>query len=127
MSWDVFLFNSTEKIDSIEELNEEALIPTKFSLELEKYFTEIKINENHRRVSGQDFTLEFFADDEPGNTVMINLYGENGIYELIKLAKQLNWQIFDTGLGEMINLEDPASNGYQNFQNYLDLVINSKK
>jgi len=39
------------------------------------------------------------------------------------LAKKYNWQIFDTGLGQMINLENPDINGYSNFQNYLKDVL----
>jgi hypothetical protein len=38
---------------------------------------------------------------------MLSLYGENGIYELIEVAKKHNWQIYDSGTGEMIDLENP--------------------
>jgi len=54
---------------------------------------------------------------------ILSLYGENGLYELVALAKEHNWQIFDTGLGQMINLEDPSKNGYENFQSYLRHVL----
>ena len=57
---------------------------------------------------------------------MLSLYGENGLFELVVLAKKYNWQIFDTGHGQMINLENPAINGYQNFQNYVSHILKQK-
>jgi hypothetical protein len=33
-----------------------------------------------------------------------------------------NWQIFDTGNGCMIDLENPVNNGYSNFNNYLNQI-----
>jgi ABC-type Fe2+-enterobactin transport system substrate-binding protein len=59
--------------------------------------------------------------------MLINLYGEDAIYPIINLAIKNHWQIFDTGLGEMINLENPAKNGYENFQVYLNQVMNNHK
>jgi len=43
---------------------------------------------------------------------------ENGLFELVELAKKENWQIYDTGLDDMINLENPEKNGYENFKHY---------
>lgn len=57
---------------------------------------------------------------------MINLYGENGLFELIEIAKQYGWQIFDTGLGEMIDLENPSKNGYKNYRKYVDQILKNK-
>ena len=45
-------------------------------------------------------------------TDSLSLYGENGLFELIELAKKYGWKIFDTGLGEMIDLD--------NWQNHID-------
>jgi ABC-type Fe2+-enterobactin transport system substrate-binding protein len=58
---------------------------------------------------------------------MLSLYGENGLYELVVLAKKHNWQIFDTGLGQMIDLENPSNNGFENFQDYLKQILNAKQ
>ena len=57
---------------------------------------------------------------------MLSLYGENGLFVLIGLAKKQNWQIFDTGIGEMLDLESPSKNGYENFQTYLKQIVAGK-
>lgn len=38
---------------------------------------------------------------------MLLLYGEKELYELIELAKKHNWQIYDSGLNVIIDLENP--------------------
>lgn len=55
---------------------------------------------------------------------MFSLYGENALFELIRVSKIHNWQIFDTGNGEIIDLENPTNNGYENFEKYLKQIIN---
>ena len=52
----------------------------------------------------------------------INIYGENGLYALVLVAQKNNWQLFDTSLGEMIDLKNPANNGYQKFQDYVRYI-----
>jgi hypothetical protein len=42
---------------------------------------------------------------------------------MVYLAKKFGWQIFDTGNGQMVDLDDPSKNGYDDFQNYLKQVI----
>ena len=126
MSWDIVLFNSRQNIQSVEEVDETQLEPTDFCLILEDHFPIIKKDENHREITGQDFAIDYFIDNEPVSNKMLSLYGENGLYELVALARKHTWQIFDTGLGQMINLENPAINGYQNFQNYLKHVLKDK-
>ena len=51
----------------------------------------------------------------------------NGLFELIELAKQHSWQIFDAGLGNMIDLENPENNGYENHKNYVARVMKIEK
>lgn len=45
---------------------------------------------------------------------------------MVILARQNGWQIFDTGLEAMINLENPEKNGYNNFKNYLNRILNDE-
>ena len=123
MSWDIVLFNSKETIKSIEELDVDKLEPINFTGVLESSFTEIVKEENRRQIKGKDFSIEFFTDDEPVSNKMLSLYGENGLFELIELAKQQGWQIFDTGLGSMIDLENPENNGYENHKNYVEQIM----
>lgn len=123
MSWDIVLFNSKKTIKSIEELDVDKLEPINFTGVLESSFTEIVKEENHRQIKGKDFSIDFFTDDEPVSNKMLSLYGENGLFELIELAKQQGWQIFDTGLGSMIDLENPENNGYENHKNYVEQIM----
>lgn len=122
MSWDIVLFNSKEKINSVADIDELKLEPTDFCSVLEKHFNEIIKDGNHREIKGRDYTIDFFVHEENVSNSLLNLYGENGLYELVLLARQNNWQIYDTGLGEMIDLDNPSNNGYKNFQAYLEYI-----
>jgi hypothetical protein len=126
MSWDIVLFNSKQKINSVAELDENQLEPTDFSGILETSFNRINKDENHRKIVGTDFTIDFFADSEHSSNFMVSLYGENGIYALIELAKKYNWQIYDSGIDRMVDLEHPEKNGFKNHRKYVELIKNSK-
>ena len=127
MSWDIILFNSSQKIVSLENLDDDLLKPVDFDKILKSSFDKVKKTENHIEIIGKDFTIDFFEDAEVESNKTLNLYGENGLFEIIKIAKNESWQIYDSGLDEMINLENPAKNGYANFQTYLNEVINGKE
>ena len=58
---------------------------------------------------------------------MLGLYGENGLFELIELAKNNNWQIYDTSLNDFIDLDNPENNGFENFNQYLNQIKKLKK
>ena len=123
MRWDIVLFNSIQNIKSIEDMEETMLEQTDFCSILEKHFKEIIKDDNHREIKGIDFTIHYFFDDEKVSNKMLSLYGEKGLYELIILAREHKWQIFDTGLDQMIDLENPSNNGYESFQNYLKQLL----
>lgn len=126
MSWDIVLFNSRQKIESVAELDENQLEPTDFYKILETSFDRIKKDDNHREIIGTDFTIDFFVHNEPVSNTMLSLYGENGLYELIEIAKKNNWQIFDSGIGEMIDLENPEKNGFENHRKYVEQILKRK-
>ncbi len=107
MSWDIVLFNSKQKIKSVAKLDENQLELTDFSRILESSFDRIKKDNNHREIIGTDFIINFFTDNEYSSNFMLSLYGENGIYALIELAKKHNWQIYDSGIDVMVDLENP--------------------
>ncbi|KGL59057.1 hypothetical protein [Polaribacter sp. Hel1_85] len=123
MSWDIVLFNSKQKIDSVAELDETQLEPTDFSGILESSFNRINKKENHREIVGADFTIDFFTNEKFSSNFMISLYGENGIYALIELAKKYNWQIYDSGIDRMIDLKNPEKNGYDNHRKYVEQIL----
>jgi len=126
MSWDIVLFNSKQKIGSITELDENQLELTDFCGVLESSFNQIKKDDNYREIIGTDFTITFFADSEHSSNFMLSLYGENGLYELIELAKKHNWQIYDSGIDEMIDLENPEKNGFENHRIYVEQNLKQK-
>ena len=123
MSWDIVLFNSRQKITSVEDVDDTQLEPTDFCSAFENHFAEIIKDDNHREIKGNDFSIDYFVDEDKVSNKMVSLYGENGLFELVELAKEHSWQIFDTGNGQMIDLENPAKNGYENFQSYLRHVL----
>ena len=126
MSWDIVLFNSKQKIESVAELDENQLEPTDFDGILLNSFDRIKKDDNHREIIGTDFTIDFIVHNEPVSNTMLSLYGENGLYELIELAKKQNWQIYDSGIGEMIDLENPKKNGFKNHRKYVEQILKRK-
>jgi len=123
MSWDVVIFSSKQKITSIQEIDEELFLPIDFNAILEKNFDNIIIDDNHREIKGDNYSINYFVDAEPVSNTLFSLYGEASIFELIRVAKIYGWQIFDTGNGEMLDLEHPERNGYENFQSYLQHVL----
>jgi len=123
MSWDIVLFNTTNKIEDITEFNDENLEPIDFNLAFERFFKNIKQDEDAWEIIGEDFTIVHYPDNALTTNCMVNLYGENSIYAIVDVAKTNGWQVFDTGLGEMLDLDDPSKNGYMNFQHYLRQVL----
>src|SRR5688572_4097510 len=100
MSWDIVLFNSREKISLVEELDDTQLEPTDFCSAFENHFKQIIKDDDHREIKGENFTIDYFVDEDKVSNKMVSLYGETGLYELVELAKKYNWQIFDTGSGQ---------------------------
>lgn len=123
MSWDIVIFSSKQKINAVEEVDEELLVAIDFNIILEKHFINIIASENHREIKGEGYAIDYFADSEPVSNKVFSLYGEAALFELIRMAKIYNWQIFDMGSGEMLNLEHPEKNGYSDFQSYLQHVL----
>lgn len=123
MSWDIVLFKSRQKINSPEEVDDSQLEPTDFCSVLESHFEQIIKDDNHREIKGKDYSIDYFIDDGEVSNKMLSLYGESGLFELVVLARKHNWQIFDTGLGQIIDLENPSYNGYENFQSYLKQIL----
>ncbi|WP_323028448.1 hypothetical protein [Gelidibacter japonicus] len=104
MSWEIVLFNSTQSIKSIEDLDENKFILTSFCAVLEKSFEMAKSQ-------GRDFSIDFYKDDVPVYNKIVSVNDENGLFELIDIARKNNWQLFDLGLDEVIDLENPKKDG----------------
>ena len=123
MSWDIVIFNSRQKIENAEEIDDSQFEPTDFNAAFVRHFDNIKKNGDKREIVGEDFSIVYYTDNELGSNTLLNLYGEKGLYEIVLLAKKHNWQIYDTGIGQMLDLDNPANNGYENFQKYLDHIL----
>ncbi len=123
MSWDIVIFNSRQKIEKAEEIDDSQFEPTDFNAVFVGHFDNIKENGTMREIVGEDFSIVYYMDNELGSYTSLNLYGEKGLYEIVILAKRYNWQIYDTGIGQMLDLDNPANNGYENFQKYLDHIL----
>ncbi|SFA50908.1 hypothetical protein SAMN04488511_109207 [Pedobacter suwonensis] len=123
MSWDIVIFSSKQKIRTIEEVDKELLVVIDFNIIMEKHFINIIANQNQRKIKGEGYVIDYFVDTEPVSNKVFSLYGEAALFELVKIARIYDWQIFDTGIEEMIDLEHPEKNGYGNFQKYLRHVL----
>ena len=124
MSWDVILFNSKQLIDSPETVTEDLLVPVCFDKLIEEHFRTVKGNENHKKVEGNGYTICYYELKEPVSNTILNLYGEGAIFALSDFAKKYGFQIFDTGLGKMVNLDHPEFNGFEDFERYKDGMDN---
>lgn len=131
MSWDIVLFSSAEKIISIEDVDENKLLMIDFDkILLENYPAKNTENQKNKHTNSNSSSvnndINFYFDDEPSGIKMIELYSEEALYNIIELAKLHNWQVFDTSLNEMLDLENPAKNGYTNHKKYVDKIMNRK-
>lgn len=107
-------------------MDENQLEQTDYSGILESSFDQIKKEDNHREIIRTNFTIGYFSDNEHSSNFMLSLYGENGLYELIELAKKYNWQIYDSGIDGMIDLVNSEKNGFENRTKYVEQILKRK-
>ena len=76
----------------------------------------------------RDYSIEFSlgSTDEPISISMFHLCGENAIYDIIELCKKNKWQAYDTGIAQMVDVDYPIKNGYENHQNYVRQILGEK-
>jgi|SRR5688572_8695342 len=132
MSWDVIIFNLNRKVDNVEEIDETVLVDigttTDFKKIIEENYRDIVWDSDWGKIERKDYSLEFSLPESgaPFSNLMFHLYGENAVYDLIEFCKKNNWQAFDTGLGQMLDLDDPAKNGYEKHQNFVRQIMRKK-
>lgn len=126
MSWDVVVFNLNKKVSSVEEINEDILIPIAtcrhFKKILHEHFPDVKWDGDRGIVERENVYMELFIDESEetfSNTVFFLREGEASIFDVINFCKRHGWQLYDTALGEMIDLDNPARNGYANYAAYI--------
>jgi hypothetical protein len=127
MSWDIVIFKLSKKVSSVEEIDESVLenvSDTAFKAAINNHFPNVEWQDGLGRIVGSEYEIEFYDGDEGEfSNIIFRMYGEMAIYALIDFCKKNGWQAFDTGLGEMLDLDHPERNGYQDFQNYLAQVL----
>jgi len=123
MSWDIVLVSSSQKIASLEEVEEDQLININFGEILDAHFPNAIKDDDHRQVEGEGFSFDYYSSSEPSSTMLVNLYGEKALFQIIPIAKKCVWQIFDTGSGEMLDLKNPSKNGFSEFLTHLNQVF----
>jgi hypothetical protein len=132
MSWDVVVFKLSRKVNRVEEIDETILIDigtnTVFKKIIEKNFHDVVWDVDWGKIERKDYSIEFSLGDSDGHfsNTIFHLYGENAIYEIVELCKKNNWQAYDTGLGQMLDLDDPKKNGYENHQKYVRQILDGK-
>jgi CRISPR/Cas system-associated protein Cas5 (RAMP superfamily) len=126
MSWDVVLFNSREKIVSVEDINPNQLIDTDFDVEFERYFPDIKKDENYREVIGDGFTISYFIDSEPVSNKTVSLYGEKSIFALCIFARDNKWQLYNNASERMFDIENISDNAYKDFLKFKSSILDYK-
>ena len=125
MSWDVFVFNSKQKIETVEDLDESLLVDIgtwqEFKRLIENQFSNAVFDGNWCTIGGKDFSLEtsLGPPDEKVDNTIFHLHGNEAIYPLMALCQNNNWQAFDNSLEDMLNLDKPEQNGYSKFAAYL--------
>lgn len=132
MSWDVMIFNLKRKVDSVDEIDESVLVDIGTKADFKKIMTnnyqDIIWDKDWGKIERKDFSIEFSLgdSDEPFGNTVFHLYGENAIYEIVELCKKYKWQLFDTGLEQMVDLDNPKNNGYKKHQAYIRQILNGR-
>jgi len=132
MSWDVMIFNLNRKVESVDEIDDSVLVDigtmTDFKKLMTDNFPDVTWNNDSGKIERKDFSIEFSLgdSDEPFSNTVFHLYGENAIYAVIELCRKMNWQLFDTGLEQMLDLDNPETNGYKNHQAYVRQILNEQ-
>ena len=129
MSWDVVVFNLNKRVESVDDIKEDVLMdigtPTEFKKILQEHFGSVVWEDTRGKIETPEYALELSIsdDNETFSNTIFHLYGEKAIYALIDLCNENHWQAFDTGLGQMLDLDHPEKNGYKNFQEYLAFIL----
>ncbi|UIR57680.1 hypothetical protein LZQ00_07630 [Sphingobacterium sp. SRCM116780] len=122
MSWDVIAFKFNRDLKDVSEIDENTIedIGTwDFVLGLIKeQFADLEISDFWCCIRRKDiFEIQFSIDEltEITNCIIFHLYGEIALYSIADLCKKNNWQLLDTTLGVLLDLDNLQKNGYNKF------------
>ncbi len=103
-------------------IDENQLEPTDFDSAIKNYFDYFIEKKSSIEIDGLNFIISFIKENNLVTSKLISITGENALFELIILAREQGWQIYDAHKLKIINLENPSEDGYKNFQNYLQFL-----
>ncbi len=130
MSWDVFIFSSDPRL-----LSEGAKLPSlggagEVRNKISKSLPAVNWKDPAWGVlEGKGWSIEFNHQTN-GVTDCIMLLVRGGgdpVTSIAKLCQDNGWVALDSSNGELLNLNAPSSNSWQEFQGYRDHVVASKQ
>lgn len=127
MSWDIVLFKADRKVDLQDPQIENYLQLFDFNIAIDMHFKEIEKSVDFWEIIGDGYSIDYYPSNQKCTNTMVNLYGEKGLFELIRLAKKHDLQIYDSGLDDFLDLEHPENNGYKNFIGYVKQIMEKEK
>ena len=114
-----------KKIDLQDPQIENNLITFNFKEAIETHFKQINILEpSCWEIIGNGFSIDYYPNNEFSAHIMLDVYGENGLFELIHLAQKYNLQIYDSGIVRFLDINRPEDNGYERFNCYVRQILN---
>jgi hypothetical protein len=122
MSWDIVLFNLSNRVQSVEEISDQMLVNIGsgmyFKQLITEFFPDAICKDDWCAIEFQRCSIQFSFGklDEYFSSKLIHLYGERAIYPILDLCRKFGWQIFDTGSGKMIDIKHPETNGFKEFE-----------
>jgi hypothetical protein len=128
MSWDIFIFNSNQRIKNIEDLEENCLVTIGTWQEFRKLITcqfpKASFDDNWCAIEEDGFSLEtsLGPPNEKMSNTIFHLYGADSLYALMAFCQQNKWQACDSATGNTLNTDKPEENGYQEFVAYLTQI-----
>lgn len=115
----IILFNCKDDVKTYEEICQKKLQPiNNFREVIEIRFKNfIKKNGEHLTIMTPNYRI--YCGTENILTVgrEIDIYGEAGLHEIIELAKDNDWKIYDKGLNDFIDHNFPKNFSYIDFKN----------
>lgn len=129
MAWEIFIFKANETIEDYDSFDDSKLLEVDFVSQLEAYFPNIERDDTFHSIQGDTFAIQYFTSPEdPLQAILIvELRGEKALFELGKVALKEDWQLYDSALGKMLDLQQLSENGYQVFRAYLRQIMNGQQ
>lgn len=130
MSWDVLVFHLREKPRSLEELQEDSLLPLGSAEQVRA-----AISAALRTVdwsdpawglySGDGFSIEFSVGrEDPVQSIMLHVRGGgDAIKDIMKVVVPSGWAALDCSTSEFLDPDDPSDAGWVGFQEYRDKML----